>query len=303
LSANAPHPTAHDSARPACHAGVAMMPSPAPFPTPAPAGADDHRRLARITAAVAVTSSLLSAATSEAVLDSSMDQLRDGRRSTGGVQALSGLASAGALLSLALLIVVTWRLAKTHQRLGRPGTRWSPGWAIAGRLIPVASVVLPALQIDELWRGSTPDLAPGAPDWRSRPRTLAIVALFARSLAGFVVAVVTFAGIAVRVVDRIGDGRTNRDDLADALSTGRGLRVAGAVLGVVTMVLTAWLLVRIAERQHRLAATPVAPPAFAAGWYPDPWGRFPARWWNGTGWDATVWSGGTTAYDPGPVGG
>jgi hypothetical protein len=280
-----------------------MMPHPAPLPTSTPAAADDHRRLARITAAVALASSLLAAATSEAVLDSSMQRLRDGNRRDAGTQALSGLASAGSLLGLALLVVVTWRLAKTHERLGRPGTRWTPGWAIAGRLIPVASLVLPALQLDELWRGSAPGLAPGAPDWRDRPRSRAALALLVTGIAGGVVALVTFAGIAVRLVDRLADGRTTGDDVADALATGRGLRLLGTVLGVISMALTAWLLVQIAERQHRAAtATATAVRAFPAGWYPDPWGRFAARWWNGTGWEATVWSGGATAYDPGPLG-
>jgi hypothetical protein len=251
-----------------------------------------------------VVSSLLSAATSEAVLDSSTQRLRAGiGGSDAGTQAMSRLSSAGSLLSLALVVIVTWRLAKTHEHLGRPGTRWTPGWTIAGRLIPVANMVMPALQLDELWRGSAPGLVPGAPGWRDRPRSRVAVALLVTGVAGGLVAIATFAGIAVRLVDVVADGRTTGDDVADALATGRGLRVLGMVLGVATMALTAWLLVQIADRQHRAATAVVVPPAFPAGWYPDPWGRFTLRWWNSTSWEATVWAGGATAHDPGPLGG
>src|SRR3954463_6723369 len=50
------------------------------------------------------------------------------------------------LVSLAvsvLLIVWTWRSMHNARALGRTGARLSPGWAIAGWLIPVAALVLP----------------------------------------------------------------------------------------------------------------------------------------------------------------
>jgi hypothetical protein len=36
----------------------------------------------------------------------------------------------------------------------------------------------------------------------------------------------------------------------------------------------------------------------AAGWFPDPAGRFDHRWWDGTRWTETVSRGGSTTIDP-----
>jgi Protein of unknown function (DUF2510) len=47
---------------------------------------------------------------------------------------------------------------------------------------------------------------------------------------------------------------------------------------------------------------PVTAPAPAEGWYPDPSGRHPDRWWNGTAWTRWVRDrpGGTRSDDPQP---
>ncbi|HUS61608.1 MAG TPA: hypothetical protein VMY34_05385, partial [Acidimicrobiales bacterium] len=49
----------------------------------------------------------------------------------GGSTLLTAALSIGGLV---LVIVATFRLSKNHQALGRPGTRFGPGWAIAGWL-------------------------------------------------------------------------------------------------------------------------------------------------------------------------
>jgi hypothetical protein len=46
---------------------------------------------------------------------------------------------------------------------------------------------------------------------------------------------------------------------------------------------------------------PNKPPPANAGWYADPWHRYPQRYWNGTAWTENVRTGDTPAVDlPGP---
>jgi hypothetical protein len=62
------------------------------------------------------------------------------------------------LLSIAigvLIIIWTYRAMKNAEALGRP-CRFTPGWAIAGWLIPFVNFVIPWLIMLDLWRGSRP---------------------------------------------------------------------------------------------------------------------------------------------------
>ena len=68
-----------------------------------------------------------------------------------------------------LLIIWMWRLAKNAELLGRSQPRFTPGWTIGGWFIPLASLVIPVLVMQDLWRGSDPDSPRGDPQWRSRP--------------------------------------------------------------------------------------------------------------------------------------
>lgn len=62
---------------------------------------------------------------------------------------------------------------------------------------------------------------------------------------------------------------------------------------------------RVRELERRLGGTPVAQgvsaaaPSVAAGWYPDPTGRFEQRYWDGSQWTADVANAGTAYRDPG----
>lgn len=61
------------------------------------------------------------------------------------------------------------------------------------------------------------------------------------------------------------------------------------------------LVVGIVSLAKRSSATrPSWPPAspLPAGWYPDPTGRTPERWWDGERWTADVRSGSQVAQDP-----
>jgi hypothetical protein len=81
------------------------------------------------------------------------------------------------LLTLAiaiLLIIWTFRAMKNAEYNGRYGGRFTPGWGIAGWLIPCANLVIPVLIFQDLWRGSDPEVPRGDPGWR-RARGSALV--------------------------------------------------------------------------------------------------------------------------------
>jgi len=53
-----------------------------------------------------------------------------------------------------------------------------------------------------------------------------------------------------------------------------------ALIGVETLLLIRWQ----ARSSVALPVSPVCPP----GWYVDPWGEAPSRWWNGFNWTGRV---------------
>ena len=61
-----------------------------------------------------------------------------------------------------LLLVWMWRVAKNAELTGRTHPRFGAGWTIGGWFIPFASLVIPVLVMQDLWRASDP--APKAPD-------------------------------------------------------------------------------------------------------------------------------------------
>lgn len=60
---------------------------------------------------------------------------------------------------------------------------------------------------------------------------------------------------------------------------GIALLIGGPALGLIAVIVTA---VRRRPRDPTVAAGSEA--AAAAGWYPDPWGQSPQRWWDGRRW-------------------
>jgi len=68
-----------------------------------------------------------------------------------------------------LLIIWMWRVAKNAELTGRTQPRFGPGWAIGGWFIPLASLVIPVLVMQDLWRASDPAVPRGDPVWRRRP--------------------------------------------------------------------------------------------------------------------------------------
>ncbi len=239
--------------------------------------------------------------------------------------AINGVASLVQVTSLVLVIVLTWRLAKNHELLGRPGTRFGPGWGIAGWLVPFANWIIPFLLLGDLWKGSHPDDAPRTTTWRERPGANVVLVWWALTVTGAIVATVGSAEVVsglFRSIGRVSSG----DDLTDVAESlvGTALRwqVAGLLLGGLTSVVAAVAVTTLADRQDAYAErwqlrseagswAPTAGWGVAAsgwspqpaaqtppqGWYPDPAGRHELRWWDGARWTADVADGGRVSRD------
>ena len=65
-----------------------------------------------------------------------------------------------------LLLIWMWRVAKNRDLAGRTDAKWGPGWTIGGWFIPLASLVIPVLVMQELWRGSDPSQPRAGNLWR-----------------------------------------------------------------------------------------------------------------------------------------
>jgi len=81
--------------------------------------------------------------------------------------------------------------------------------------------------------------------------------------------------------------------------SGGGILLVVAVLAIVVALVALGLIVgfsiwRKRRRQGR-GSTNAAP-----GWFPDPTGRFPLRYWDGATWTAAVSDGTSTGQDPMP---
>ena len=64
-----------------------------------------------------------------------------------------------------LFVTWMWRAARNNESFGRPGAL-GPGWAIGGWFIPLASLALPVVQMQQLWRGADGSVGRDDPEWR-----------------------------------------------------------------------------------------------------------------------------------------
>jgi hypothetical protein len=136
-----------------------------------------------------------------------------------------------ATLAIAVLIIIwTFRAMKNAEYNGRYNGRFTPGWGIAGWLIPCANLVIPVLIFQDLWRGSDPDVPRGDPNWRRAHGS---------ALVGW------WWGTYVLSALRFGIGNTS--DEARTRSDLRDLRQADsiAVVGLLSSIIAAILLTRV----------------------------------------------------------
>jgi Domain of unknown function (DUF4328)/Protein of unknown function (DUF2510) len=237
----------------------------------------------------------LDSATPYVRMHAAFDALFDGRSATarrlfdhvsdgtnrGTVQLMSYVV----LVSTVLLIIWSWRGAHNARALGRVGARLSPGWAIAGWLIPFASFVLPYIVVSDLWRSSAPD-APRGDRWRGGPSSPLVVVWWVAYVGAQLVAATTIA-LAVT-------GTTDRSETDTLLAVSHVVAVVGALL-------TVRVVRTITDRQEAQQAADPAPTARpevrrhavpttddGPGWYSDPGRRFDHRYWDGEAWTEHV---------------
>ena len=78
-----------------------------------------------------------------------------------------------------------------------------------------------------------------------------------------------------------------------------GILLVVALVAIVVAVLVLALIVGLSIRRSKRRRTAGAMPA-GPGWFPDPVGRFPMRYWDGARWTASVSDGTSTRDDPMP---
>ena len=144
------------------------------------------------------------------------------------------------LVLLVLVIIWSWRAAKNVEALGRPNPRFTPGWGIAGWLIPFANLVIPVLMFQDFWRASDTASPRGDPRWR-RVRGSALVGWF-------------WVAFLLSSVGRGWIGQTSahyndRDELRD-LATHDLFAAAGAVALVAAAILAILVYRKITARQE-----------------------------------------------------
>jgi hypothetical protein len=250
----------------------------------------------------------LDSATPYVRMHAAFDALFDGRDATarrlfdhvsdGTNQATTQLMSYVLLVSTVLLIVWSWRSAHNARALGRVGARLSPGWAIAGWLIPLASFVLPYVVVSDLWRSSAPD-APRGDAWRRAPASPLLVVWW-----------VAYAGAQITVVAVIALAVTGTTDHSQSDTL---LAVSHAV-GLVAALLTIRVVRVVTDRQDAQQAADPAPTARpeprerfvpivpgtddGPGWYSDPGRRYDHRYWDGEAWTEHVSTAGQPSTAP-----
>ena len=243
-----------------------------------------------------------------------LDDVAAGRSDTGPAQdAVDAFFGGARVFFLALVtvgglfVVWLWRAARNNRQFGRPGAL-GPGWAVGAWFIPVGSLVIPGLQVQQVWKGADSSLAPGDPAWRQRPSSPQIWLWWAAYVAG---QVLTFVGFSLMSQDDDAQSPLRVTELVDRIDDvrlGVTLFVAAQVLLVLAAALGAAMVVSLSRRQETAAAVlgadttgwdgairrSVSPPA----WHPDPTGRCDLRYWDGHLWTEHVTRNGDQGTDP-----
>jgi hypothetical protein len=197
-----------------------------------------------------------------------------------------------------LFVVWMYRAARNNENFGRPGAL-HPAWAIGGWFVPLGSLVLPVVQIQQIWRGADGSVPRGDPGWRqarSSPQVwawwVAYVAAQALTFVGFSLFGDSDDGTVAALVERLDDVRL-----------GVTLFVVGQVLMVVAAALGAAVVVGLSRRQAAAALAleargPAPAPRSPPAWHPDPTGRYDHRYWDGQAWTEHVARAGRSGTDP-----
>jgi len=205
-----------------------------------------------------------------------------------------------------LFVVWMWRAARNNQAFGRPGAL-GPGWALGSWFIPIGSLFLPAVQLQQLWKGADAGLGRDDPGWKRVKGSGRLWVWWVSFVLGQLLA---FVGFSVVTSGTDGDGQVTVAGLADRLDeveTALAAFVAGQVVLIVAAALGALTVVAVSRRQ----AIAVSALGLGTGdggdwvrrrapaaWLDDPTGRADLRWWDGEVWTEHVSRGGVQGTDP-----
>jgi hypothetical protein len=167
------------------------------------------------------------------------------------VDTADGLVGGASALELALRVAIAvvfiiwfWRAAKNNEALERLGARLGPGWAIGGWFIPLASLVIPLLIAQNLWKGADPVTPRGDASWRSAPGS---------SLIGWWWALWVAAAIAAAVASVFGPSVIDSD--ASDFRAANMWMIAASIAFTGAAVLAIYVVRELSARQeHCLAA-------------------------------------------------
>ena len=157
-------------------------------------------------------------------------------------------------LAVAILTMVWMRkMMRNHRRLGRPGSKWRPGWGIGGWFVPPGAIyAVPWLIFKELWRGSDPANTPGDPNWTQRPVSPLVHVWWV--LYGFVPLVglvLTSVVLSPRLNMSFG-AEVDARDAADFYTDLFWVQMLMAIASIASAVVYSILVRRLSERQSAL---------------------------------------------------
>jgi hypothetical protein len=169
----------------------------------------------------------------------------DAERADDFVGATAAMVVLCSVVLLVLAIIWTWRAAKNQEALARANPRFSPGWGIAGWLIPLANLVIPVLMLQDFWRGADPIITRGDPTWRRMPGS----ALIGWFWAAFILSSVGRGAF--------GETSAHYDDFSELrdLRTHDLVTAAGGVALIAAAVLAIFVFRAVAARQEECLAT------------------------------------------------
>jgi hypothetical protein len=284
--------------------------APATLPHPLAPLANALRVLLLLAAVLAAAVAFLAVRMRAALEEADPDALVPGASATGEVDAFFNGTQIFflAVVGIGVLFVLwMWRAARNNESFGRPGALGA-GWALGAWFIPVGSLVIPAIQLQQLWRGADGSVPRGDVAWRNSASNVQLWVWWVAYVLGQTLVLFGFTLMGRSADD---EGRITAAallaDLPD-VRTGVTVFVGGAALLVVAAALGAVMVLSLTRRQEAAATAlgPALPGAVPRGfgrpsppaWHPDPTGRFDQRWWDGSLWTEHVMRGEEQAEDP-----
>jgi hypothetical protein len=140
------------------------------------------------------------------------------------------------LAIIVLFVIWMFRAAKNNEALERRNPRFGPGWSIGSWFIPFANFVIPVLIMQDLWRGATPTVPRGDPNWR-RAAGSWLVALW------WTAWLLTFLRFGGR------DAAFSENTSLSDIETNNTFALVGAVVTVVAAVLAGFVVWKLSRRQ------------------------------------------------------